>query len=98
MDFQKKAGAIGIADTSREKGVSFSTHRMPVKFIEDYLYTSVACRTIIRGIQPQSLEFCGGLSPKIQESLRLASEEIREVLKKLCLKNVLLKRSKKEDL
>ncbi len=81
IDFQKKAGAISIVDTRREKGVSFSTHRMPLKIMKDYLYKSIACDMIIIGIQPESMEFCGGLSPKIQESVRVASEEIREVLK-----------------
>ncbi|MDD5237441.1 MAG: hydrogenase maturation peptidase HycI [Candidatus Omnitrophica bacterium] len=82
IDFQKKAGTISIADARREKGASFSTHRMPIKFITDYLYKSIACDTIIIGIQPESLEFCGGLSPKIQESVRVASKEISEVLGK----------------
>ncbi|MFH0764314.1 MAG: hydrogenase maturation peptidase HycI [Candidatus Omnitrophota bacterium] len=82
-DFQKKAGTIGIVDSCGEKGVSFSTHRMPIKFIKDYLYKSIACQTVIIGIQPQSLEFCGGLSAAIQESVRMACKEISEVLKKL---------------
>lgn len=82
VDFQKKAGSIGIVNDRKEEGVSFSTHRMPFQIIGDYLYKSIACETIIIGIQPQSLEYCGGLSPKIQESVRMASEGIREVLKK----------------
>jgi hydrogenase 3 maturation protease len=81
IDFQKKAGAISIADSRGEKGVSFSTHRMPIKFIKDYLYKSIACQTIIIGIQPQSLDFCVSLSPKIQKSVRIVLEEIMEVLK-----------------
>jgi hydrogenase 3 maturation protease len=83
IDFRKKAGAINIVDPHREEGVSFSTHRMPIKFIKNYLYKSIACQTIIIGIQPRSLEFCGGLSNTVQESVRVVSKEISEVFRKL---------------
>jgi hydrogenase 3 maturation protease len=82
VDFHQQAGATGVIDTRAEAGISFSTHRIPLKIIKDYFYKSVACDTIIIGIQPESVEFCGALSPKIQESVRMVSKELREVLKK----------------
>ena len=83
VDFHQKAGAIGVVDLQAEAGVSFSTHRIPFQIIKDYLYKSIACETIIIGIQPESLEFCGGLSTTIQESVRVVCKEISEVLKNL---------------
>jgi peroxiredoxin len=39
------------------------------------------CETFVIGIQPQSLKFCAGLSPKVRASVRVASREIEEALK-----------------
>jgi len=82
VDFHQQAGAMRLIGDLTETGGSFSTHRIPLKIMKDYLYKSIACDMIIIGIQPESLEFHGGLSPKIQESVRVASKEISEVLKK----------------
>ena len=81
VDFHQKAGSTRVIDLCGESGGSFSTHRIPAQVFKDYLYKSIACETITIGIQPESLEFCGSLSPKVQESVRAVSKEIREALK-----------------
>lgn len=83
VDLHQKSGAIGVVDLRTETGVSFSTHRIPFQIIKDYFYKSIACETIIIGIQPQSFDFCASLSPKIQNSAGIVFEEIIEVLKML---------------
>lgn len=85
IDFKKKPGSIGIVSARSEKGVSFSTHRMPIKFLTDYLYQSISCQSIIIGIQPQSLDFCVNLTPAIQKSAKMLLTEIIEALKILRL-------------
>jgi len=80
VDFHQKAGAIGVVDLQAEAGVSFSTHRIPFQIIKDYLYKSIACETIIIGIQPESVDFSLSLSPKIQKSARIVLEAIIEAL------------------
>jgi len=81
VDFHGKAGAVKVIDTYKEAGSSFSTHKMPVWIIRDYLYRAIGCETIILGIQPQSLEFSFVLSPEVCKTARIVSEEIAEVLK-----------------
>ena len=81
VDFNLEIGALRIVEICTEAGVSFSTHRVPIGIFRDYLHKSIQCETILVGIQPGSTEFCGELSPGMQESAQAASKEIREVLK-----------------
>ena len=81
VDFHLNTGALRVVNICLEAGVSFSTHRVPVGILRDYLYKSIGCETILIGIQPGSLEFCGSLSPKVQESTQAACKEIKEALK-----------------
>jgi|WetSurMetagenome_2_1015567.scaffolds.fasta_scaffold657011_2 hydrogenase 3 maturation protease len=81
VDFHLPTGSLRIVNISTEAGVSFSTHRVPVGILRDYLYKSIGCETILIGMQPGSIEFCGCLSQKVQESAKTACKEIREVLK-----------------
>jgi len=85
VDFHLKTGDLRVVDICTEAGVSFSTHRVPIGILRDYLYKSIHCETILIGMQPGSTEFCGGLSPGIQESTQAACKEIREVLKSFIL-------------
>jgi len=86
VDFQKKAGAVGIIDDSGEGGASFSTHRMPMGILKDYFYKSIACKTTIIGIQPKCVNFGTGLSREIQLSAKAVSRDLLEVLNSMHLK------------
>jgi len=81
VDFHLKVGALRMVNICVEAGASFSTHRVPVGVLRDYLHKSIQCETMLIGIQPGSTEFCGRLSPGLQESVQAACREIREVLK-----------------
>ncbi|MCX5669566.1 MAG: hydrogenase 3 maturation endopeptidase HyCI [Candidatus Omnitrophica bacterium] len=81
VDFHLETGALRVVDICTEAGVSFSTHRVPIGILRDYLYKSIQCETILIGMQPGTTEFCGSLSPGVQDSTRAACKEIREVLK-----------------
>ena len=81
VDFHLKTGALRVVDICTEAGASFSTHRVPIGILRDYLYKSIGCETILIGMQPGSTEFCGCLSRKVQGSIKAACKEIREVLK-----------------
>ncbi|MDD4954398.1 MAG: hydrogenase 3 maturation endopeptidase HyCI [Candidatus Omnitrophica bacterium] len=78
VDFQGRAGQVKVIDLAKDAGASFSTHRMPFKILRDYLYQSIGCRTIIVGIQPLSVEWGFSLSPKTEEGLEAAAQEILE--------------------
>jgi hydrogenase 3 maturation protease len=82
-DIGQKAGSIGIIDAAKEGGSSFSTHRMPIHFIKDYLEQSVGCDVIIIGIQPKSISFGETISPEVQKSVKILSAELIDILKKV---------------
>jgi len=81
VDFHLNTGALRVVNICMEAGASFSTHRVPLGILRDYLYKSIGCETILIGMQPGSTEFCGSLSRRVQEATRVAGKEIREVLK-----------------
>jgi len=81
VDFHLKTGALRVVDICEEAGVSFSTHRVPIGILRDYLHKSIGCETILIGMQPGSTEFCGRLSDGMQNSTQAACKEIREALK-----------------
>lgn len=81
VDFHLKTGSLRVVNISHEAGVSFSTHRVPVGILRDYLYKSIQCETILVGIQPESTEFCGCLSKGMLQATRLAAKEIKEAVK-----------------
>ncbi|MDD5128407.1 MAG: hydrogenase 3 maturation endopeptidase HyCI [Candidatus Omnitrophica bacterium] len=85
VDFHLKPGSLRIVNISTEAGASFSTHRVPVGVLRDYLYKSLSCETILIGMQPGSMEFCGCLSPGVEEAIQAAGNEIGEVLKDFVL-------------
>jgi len=85
VDFHLKTGSLRVVDICTEAGVSFSTHRVPIGILRDYLFKSINCETILIGMQPGSTEFCGCLSRGIKESIQAACKEIGEVLKSFVL-------------
>lgn len=80
VDFHLETGALRVVNICNEAGVSFSTHRVPVGILRDYLYKSIQCETMLIGMQPGSTEFCGELSEGMEESIKAACREIREAL------------------
>jgi hydrogenase 3 maturation protease len=80
MDFHKPAGSMGILENFTQENASFSTHKMPFKILRDYLYNSIHCDTIIIGIQPESIEFCGNLSLRVKKSIQTAVKAIITVI------------------
>jgi hydrogenase 3 maturation protease len=57
-DSKRKPGSINITDLgSARSGAVYCTHNMPLTVMIGYLGQSLACDTIILGIQPGELEF-----------------------------------------
>jgi hydrogenase 3 maturation protease len=57
-DSKRKPGSINITDLgSARSGCVYCTHNMPLTVMIGYLSQSLACDTIILGIQPGTLEF-----------------------------------------
>jgi hydrogenase 3 maturation protease len=75
------AGAIKLISPEQIEGVSFSTHRLPLKFLAQYLIQSLGCAIIFIVIQPKSLEFGKPLTAEVRKS----AQELLSVLKEAVL-------------
>jgi len=73
IDAGKSPGSIVVIDPDNISGASFSSHQLPLKILVDYFLKLLACKVLIIGIQPKSLEFSGIVSKKtIQSALRVS--------------------------
>ncbi|MFB3918663.1 hydrogenase 3 maturation protease [Candidatus Velamenicoccus archaeovorus] len=63
------------------EGISFSTHRMPLKILASYLCQSFPCSITVLGIQPQVTDFGKKPSRTVQAGARTVCRMIREILR-----------------
>jgi hydrogenase 3 maturation protease len=68
VDMRKKPGEAYCVDFTQESGISFSTHRLPVKLLSDYLGQCLSCQVLLLGIQPKCLTFGQPISPEVKAS------------------------------
>lgn len=78
-DFGEKPGAANIIEPEDIRGTSFSTHRMPLKVMVEYLRSFLDCGIIIIGIQPGSIEFGKPVSFEVKKSAQKIAGIIQEI-------------------
>lgn len=71
-----KPGAIVLIDPKDAGGISFSTHRLPLKMMVEYLLKFLKCKVIIIGIQPKTLAL--GSQPS-QEAVKAVNKVVKMV-------------------
>lgn len=81
-DMGKKAGTVRSIDPNKAGGLSFCTHKLPVKILTDYIAESTGCKIMIIGIQPKRVEFCGVPSKEIQKSAKTLADTIVQSIPK----------------
>ena len=79
-DMRKPVGHIELVTKDRIGGIAISTHSMPLSFLMQYLEDSTGGRTVLLGVQPQSIMFGEGLTPVIEEVSRKLISEIDSML------------------
>jgi len=80
-DIGKKPGEAALFTSKDVGGMSFSTHKLPIKVLASYLTQSFDCKVLIIGIQPKTLEFGKTISKEVEVSAINISEAIREAIK-----------------
>ncbi|MBD3404656.1 MAG: hydrogenase maturation peptidase HycI [Candidatus Lokiarchaeota archaeon] len=80
-DMQKQVGHIELVTKDRIKGITISTHSMPLSLLMLYLEQETGAQTVLLGIQPQNLQFGEGLTPKIYEVAIGIVKMLKRVLK-----------------
>lgn len=73
LEMSRSAGSIAVIELAKTDGLSVSTHKLPIRLIADYLFAAIACKTIIVGIQPQSLAFGGPVCGPVIKAVKKLS-------------------------
>jgi len=81
-DMRKPVGHIELITKDRIGGIAISTHSMPLSFLMQYLEDSTDGKTILLGVQPQSIQFGEGLTPVVDEVARKLISTIDSILAK----------------
>ena len=79
-DIGKKPGEVAVFTPEDSGGISFSTHKLPIKVLAQYLTQSMDCRIIIIGIQPKTLDFGKDVSKEVSATIKAISKEIKDVM------------------
>lgn len=81
--FGRNAGEIALFDPQDISGVTFSTHRLPLHLITDYLALTTKCDTTIVAIQPKNIKFSEVISDEVKKTSKAVSSLIKDVLSKI---------------
>jgi hydrogenase 3 maturation protease len=79
-DIGKKPGEAAVFTPEDSGGISFSTHKLPIKVLAHYLTQSMDCRIIIIGIQPKTLDFGKDVSGEAKTAVKDVSKAIKDVI------------------
>lgn len=74
----KKEGMFRFIDAEEIGGISFSTHRLPLKIMVDYIKKSLGCKITIIGIQPKKISFGDKPSREVEAAAGEISSALRE--------------------
>lgn len=83
VDFAKEPGFVNIIEPNDTGGVTFSTHRLPVKIISAYLKGVIGCEVVLIGIQPKRVKFMESVSKEIEEAARELAATVIECVRKI---------------
>ena len=79
-DTGKLAGAVTVFQPQELKGVTFSTHQLPLSILAKYLVESLHCRVIILGIQPKTLKFGLPCSKEVKQAVESVTDSIKKAI------------------
>ncbi|MCX5712515.1 MAG: hydrogenase 3 maturation endopeptidase HyCI [Candidatus Omnitrophica bacterium] len=82
-DLQDAPGAVKIFDPEQTTGDSFSTHRLPLKMLAQYLRMSLNCDIMVIGIQPRSIKFSTEVSAEVKHAVFHLKEILQDLIKSL---------------
>jgi hydrogenase 3 maturation protease len=69
-DLGHNPGQVSTIDPQKIEGISFCTHRLPLKVLINYLRQSCNCEVMIIGIQPKDVSVCGPISKEVSEAVK----------------------------
>ena len=79
-DIGEKPGEFQLVEPAAIRGVSASTHNLPVSLLTDYLQQCVRCNVVVIGIQPKACGFDQPVSVEVTQGAKRAAKAIAEAL------------------
>jgi hydrogenase 3 maturation protease len=76
-------GGARIIERGEIGGISFSTHRLPMNILLDYIASSIPCALVVIGIQPSQTGLCCDVDPAVAEGGRAVARAITGALSPL---------------
>jgi len=76
-DIGGKPGDVKMLSTDEIAGISFSTHKLPLKVMVKFLLQEIKCDIKIIGIQPKTLEFGGSVSSEVKQAVKSITDSIK---------------------
>jgi hydrogenase 3 maturation protease len=64
-DLGEEPGAVRIVDLTNTDAMSFTTHKLPIKFTAEYLAMETGCKCIMIGVQPKCVTDGCVLTPSV---------------------------------
>ena len=80
VDAGLAVGELAVIPLEKISGVSFSTHKLPLPIMLDYLEQEIACRIVVLGIQATNLEFMSEMTPEVSQTVDALAAELRLLL------------------
>jgi len=84
VDAGKKSGTCMVLNADEElKSVSFSTHRLPLKVMIEYLRASISCSVTLIGIQPKTIRFNMPVSLPVKKAVKEVTSTLTKVIRSI---------------
>ena len=80
VDMGAEPGDVAIVPMEAIGGVSFSTHKLPLPIVLDYLVEEIGCEVWVLGIQIGGLGFLGEITPAVRETVEALTAELLSLL------------------
>lgn len=80
VEFDTTPGEIVLINKEQIDEFSFSTHSMPISFLINYIETTIGSKSMIIGIQPESMTLVNTISDVVDESVGELAEMIVETI------------------
>jgi hydrogenase 3 maturation protease len=81
-DFGKAPGEAVLATPEEITGISFSTHRLPLFVLTDYILQAFPCAIQILGIQPATLELLHEVTEPVQKTVECLTGMLIEAIQR----------------
>ncbi|HOW35692.1 MAG TPA: hydrogenase maturation peptidase HycI [Candidatus Omnitrophota bacterium] len=79
-DLGRKAGTVDFLDVQNIGGVTFNTHKLPTRFMVEYLLVSEKFSVTIIGIQPKTISFMAPVSQQAKKAVGSLAGTLKSIL------------------